>query len=289
MKKVVLYIRKTNIIGGIETFIYNFCANLHNDYDITVVALVMADVQAERLRPFATVITGELTQTIECDTLLMLRVLDPIPDKIKYKKVIRRIHTRKACGVKDVPRDGDVTVCVSDSVKDDFDLTDSVVIHNLVHNTAQKTLLLISATRIPAPDKGDNMKRMKILAEKLEDAKIPYLWLNFSDGEVKDMPKNFYNMGCRMDILNYMQKADYIVQLSTYEACSNTVIEALMLNKPLICTPVPCFFEVGVRNGVNAHVVPFDMDFDVNILLDIPKYSFNYDNDKRVKAWKKIL
>ena len=290
MKKIILYIRKTNVIGGLETFIYNFCCNMHKDYDITVMAGIMADCQAERLRPMVKVITGEdINKPIECDTLLMMRILDPIPENVKYKKVIRRIHTRKAAGIKDVPHDGDVTICVSESVKDDFELKDSVVINNLSNITARPTLLLVSATRIPAPDKGDNEKRMRILAEKLNAADIPYLWLNFSDGELKDPPKNFYNLGCKMDIQNYMQKADYVVQLSTYESFGNTVLEALTLNVPLVCTPVPSFYEIGVRDKVTAHVVPFDMDFDVHELLDIPKFTFSYDNEGRINQWKEIL
>lgn len=290
MKKIILYIRKTNVIGGLETFIYNFCANMYKDYDITVMAGIMSPLQVNRLKPMVKVITGnDVNQPIECDTLLMMRVLDPIPQNIKYKKIIRRIHTCKAFGVTDVPRDGDVTVCVSNAVKEDFNLTDSVVINNLSYKTAKPTLLLVSATRIPAPDKGDNEKRMRILANKLNEAGIPYLWLNFSDGELKDAPKNFYNMGLRMDIQNYMQKADYVVQLSTVESFGNTVLESLMLNVPLICTPVPAFKDIGVKDGVNAHIVPFDMNFDVNKLLDIPKFQFKYDNAKRIEQWKEIL
>lgn len=290
MKKIILYIRKTNVIGGLETFIYNFCCNMHKDYDITVMAGIMADVQVDRLRPMVKVITGNaVNDEIECDTLVMMRVLDPIPKNVKYKKVIRRIHTRKFCGVVDVPHDGDETVCVSKSVQDDFNLPGSVVIHNFSNITAKPTLLLMSATRIPAPDKGDNEKRMRILAKMLNDAGIPYLWLNFSDGELKDAPKNFYNLGFRMDIQNYMQKADYIVQLSTVESFGNTALEALTLNVPLICTPIPSYFEMGVVDGVNAHVVPFDMNFDIRKLLDVPKFTFTYDNEGRKEQWKKVL
>ena len=87
MKKIILYIRKTNVIGGLETFIYNFCCNMHNDYDITVMAGIMADVQVDRLRPMVKVITGNaVNDEIECDTLVMMRVLDPIPKNVKYKK-----------------------------------------------------------------------------------------------------------------------------------------------------------------------------------------------------------
>lgn len=289
MKKIILYIRKTNVIGGLETFIYNFCANMHKEYDIVVMAGIMHPLQVNRLKPMVKVITGDISIPMECDTLIMMRILDPIPKNIKYGKVIRRIHSCKAFGVTDVPRDGDVTVCVSNAVKNDFNLTDSIVINNLAYKTARPTLLLVSATRIPAPDKGDNEKRMRILARKLEEANIPFLWLNFSDGILTDPPKNFYNLGCRMDIQNYMQKADYVVQLSTVESFGNTVLESLMLNVPLICTPVPAFKDIGVVDGVNAHVVPFNMEFDVRKLLDIPKFTFNYDNERRINQWREIL
>lgn len=289
MKKLILYIKFTNIIGGIETFMYNFCISMCKDYDITVIAEVMADEQAERLRQHVKVITGNITNAIECDTLLMLRMIDPIPKNIKYKKVIRRIHSCKAFGVKSIPKDGDITVCNSQVVKDDFGLTDAVVINNIYTAKPKRTLLLMSATRIPAPDKGDNEKRMRKLAMMLQEADIPYLWLNFSDGKLEDAPWNFYNMGYSMDVLSYMQKADYVVQLSTVESFGNTVLESLLVNVPLICTPVPSFKEIGVVDGVNAHVVPFDMNFDVRKLLEIPKFVFRYDNDMRIKQWKEIL
>ena len=116
-KKVILFIRKTNIIGGIETFIYNFCYFMSLYFDITVLCEVMADIQAERLKPFAEVKIGEASkERIECDTLLMLRIGDPIPSNVKYGKVIRRIHTMKSPGVKDIPKDGDVTVAISEAV-----------------------------------------------------------------------------------------------------------------------------------------------------------------------------
>lgn len=289
MKKIILYIKFTNVIGGIETFMYNFCVNLHSEYAITIMTEVMAKEQIDKLRPYAKLIVGDVSESIECDTLLMLRMIDEIPRNIRYKKMIRRIHSCKAYGVHDAPRDGDVTVCVSEVVKNDFNLDNSVVINNLIHKEAKRTLLLMSATRIPAPDKGDNEKRMRKLAQMLEDADIPYLWLNFSDGDLEDMPKNFYNMGYRMDMQNYMQKADYVVQLSTVESFGNTVLESLLLNVPLICTPVPSFYEIGIEDGKNAHVVPFDMNFDVRKLLEIPKFVYRYDNDKRIEQWREIL
>lgn len=288
MKKIILYNNYMSMVGGIETFVYNFCMHLRNDYDITILVERIPDVWVERLRELVNVET-DMGKTYECDTLVMLRIPTAIPENVKYKKVIRRIHSRKFYDIKEIPQDADLNVCVSKSVKDDFDLKDAVIINNLSYITAKKTLLLMSCTRIPAPDKGENVERMRILCRKLEEAGIPFLWLNFSDNELEDAPQNFFNMGSRLDVQNYMQKADYIVQLSSIESFGNTVLEALTLNVPVICTPVSSFFEIGVMDGINAHVVPFDMDFDAKELLNIPKFSFSYDNEGRIQQWKEVL
>lgn len=288
MKKIILYNNYLSMVGGIETFVYNFCMHLRNDYDITILVERIPDVWVERLRELVNVET-DMEKTYECDTLVMLRIPTAIPENVKYKKVIRRIHSRKFYDIQEIPQDADLNVCVSKSVKDDFDLKDAVIINNLSYITAKKTLLLISCTRIPAPDKGENVERMRILCRKLEEAQIPFLWLNFSDNELEDAPHNFINVGSRLDVQNYMQKADYIVQLSSIESFGNTVLEALTLNVPVICTPVSSFFEIGVMDGINAHVVPFDMDFDAKELLNIPKFSFSYDNEGRIQQWKEVL
>lgn len=288
-RRVILYIKKTNIIGGIETFIYNFCYFMSLYFDITLLAGVMADIQIDRVRFFAKVITGSaINEDYSCDTLIMLRIGDPIPSNIHFKKVIRRIHTMKSPGVQDIPHDGDVTVAISEAVKKDFDIK-GPVINNLMRKSSESTLFLISATRIPAPDKGDNEMRMRKLAQMLLDAEIPYIWLNFSDGKLQDPPKNFFNIPLTLDVQNYIQKADYLVQLSSRESFGNSVLEALINNVPVICTPIPAFKDFGVEDGVNAHVVPFDMDFDVHKLLDKPKFFYEYDNEMRVRQWLEII
>ncbi len=288
-KKVVLYIKKTNVIGGIETFIYNFCYFVSLYYDIVVLAGEMADIQMVRLEKFAEVIRGNaINDEISCDTLIMLRIGDKIPSNVHYDKVIRRIHTMKSPSVQDIPHDGDVTVSISEAVRNDFGIK-GPVINNLMRKSSVSTLFLISATRIPAPDKGDNEARMRILAHMLQKADIPYLWLNFSDGQLQNPPKNFYNLPLTLDIQNYIQKADYLVQLSTRESFGNSVLEALINNVPVICTPIPAFKDFHVEDGVNAHIVPFDMNFDVHKLLDKPRFYYEYDNEKRVRQWLDII
>lgn len=287
MKKVVLYIKEMAVMGGLETFVYNFCTLMGGEYDLTLAVKIIPQPLRERLSKVVKIETAEVRMT--CDTLIMLRMTDTVPSYISYNKMIRRIHSCKFYDIQTAPMDGDVTVCVSNASKNSFNLDDAKVIYNPQYVTARKTLLLVSATRIPALDKGDNIGRMRTLGKMLDEANIPYLWLNFSDKNMDDAPKNFFNMGMRYDVQNYMQKADYVVQLSTMESFGNTVLEALSLNVPVICTPVPSFFEIGVKDKVNAHVVPFDMNFDVKELLNIPKFGFLYNNKQILDQWKEVL
>ena len=148
-----------------------------------------------------------------------------------------------------------------------------------------------SGATIDAEQVAQLMQRDEImgLAEMMNAAGIPFLWLNFSDGELPDAPPNFYNVGIRKNIQDYIQKADYLVQLSDQEAFGNSVLEALTLKTAVICTPIPAFKDFGLEDGVNAHVVPFSMEFDVRKLLQIPQFDFFYDNEKRIRQWEEIL
>jgi hypothetical protein len=67
------------------------------------------------------------------------------------------------------------------------------------------------------------------------------------------------------------------------------VLEALTVDTPVIVTWQRAYRDFGVEDGVNAHVIPFDMDFDVSKLLSIPKFTYFYDNAKRIKQWETIL
>ena len=46
---------------------------------------------------------------------------------------------------------------------------------------------------------------------------------------------------------------------------------------------------MGIKDGINAHIVPFDMDFDVNKLLDIPRFTYEYEDEEIRQQWIKIL
>ena len=147
--------------------------------------------------------------------------------------------------------------------------------------------MLVSATRIPAPDKGNNVQRMIRLAEMLEDANIPFIWLNFSDGVANH--KKIINVGTQTDIQPYIAKADYLVQLSDSEAWSYSMLEALTNNTAVLCCPFPSADEMGIIDGKTGYILPFDMDFDVKKLLFPPQFDYDYAQGPIIEQWKKIF
>ena len=283
--QLCLYINYMHTIGGIETFIYNFITLMSEYYDIVLNVGNIPEIQINRLSKCCRIIKGQ--RPIYCDTLILLRILDERPKYITAKKTIRMCHACRTNPQWSIPNDADQTVFVSEVSKQSFGC-DGLVIHNPFITEKKKALFLISATRIPAPDKGQNERRMRQLAKMLHDAHIPFIWLNFSDGTMNDIV-GFYNMGIEIDIQPYIAKADYLVQLSDSEAYSYSLLEALTNETAVICTPFLSATESGVIDGVNGYIVPFDMSFDVTKLLNVPKFKDEHSNKEIIKSWRDLI
>ena len=288
--QIVLYINYVNIVGGIQSFVYHFAKIMGEFYDITYVVNDASQEHVDYMRQVVNVLVNP-KEKIYCDTLIMLRILDTIPANIEYKKSIQMCHACKTNERWHIPQTSDYVVNVSQASKDSFkeEAKNSTVIHNLISHNDTKPLVLMSATRIPASDKGNNESRMRTLAAMLNDAQIPFIWLNFSDGVLTDPPKNFFNLGLKMNASGYFKLATYIVLLSDSEAWSYTLLEALTQNIPVLVCPFPSALEMGVEDGKNGYIVPFDMEFDVHKLLNVPEFEYQYDNKPIVDQWKKLI
>jgi len=290
-KSIILFIHKQNVIGGISTFIFNFCKVMKSIYDITYVVEVAPKEHIEKMQKVVKVINGTSRQQLSCDVLIMLRILDEIPKNIKYNKSIQMCHACKTNPRWHIPQNCDEIVTVSEASKKSFttEAENAYVIHNPIITDTKKPLILMSATRIPALDKGSNEKRMMKLAEMLEKAKIPFLWLNFSEGKIPQAPRGFFNMGLDMYAAEYFKAADYVVQLSDSEAWSYAILEALNQNIPVLVTPYPSASEMGIIDGKNGYIVPYDMNFDIKKLLNVPKFEYDYDNEYIVRQWQEVI
>lgn len=299
--QVVIYRTHIPQIGGLGTFIENFITQMSELYDIAILCDTIHSSKYQSYIKKVRVLTNSIiypghradvfrnTKPVYCDTLIMLSFLDEIPTNIHAEKVVRMCHACKTDPSWKIPQDYDELIYVSETAMKSFGVSDGQIIHNMNIQVDTRALILVSATRFPAPDKGKIEQRMRKLANMLNDKGMPFIWLNYSDGKMENPPKNFYNMGVSEDMKNIILAADYVVQLSDSECWSYTCLEALMEGTALICTPFPSAFEMGVKDGVNAHIIPFNMDFDVKKLWNIPSFIYKYDNEQIRQQWIELL
>ena len=288
--QIVVYCSYCATVGGISTVIYNFCHYMRKYYDILVIYEQMDNLQIEKISHIVPVRQYDPQTEVSCDTLILNRLEERLRPNIHYRQSIQICHACKQVSYH-IPKDRDILVNVSQVAKDSWEqeAEKGIVIHNMPYVTEEPCLLLVSATRVKATDKGQNDQRMRELARKLERAKIKFLWFNFADGSLKDMPDTFINMPAKANIHPYIAKADYLVQLSDKEAYCMSILEALSLNTAVLATPFPSLFEEGFVDGETGYVIPFDMKFNVEKLLNVPKFEFKYDNDAIIKQWRDIL
>lgn len=282
--QVAIYTSYLHIIGGIETFILNFTDLMKSDFEMVVVCPRLPEEIAKRI-PVPVIQTQE---PISCDTLIMIRMMDPIPKHITYQKSIRMCHAMKSNPSWKILQDCDKVVHVSKASKTSFQ-SQGEVIYNPLGYSEKKALLLVSATRIPALDKGKNAERMLKLAKMLNEKEIPFLWFNFSDAPLQNAPKGFINVGTFHELQPYIARADYLVQLSDHEGFGFSVLEALINSTAVLCTEFETVHELGVVDGENGYILPFDLNFDVEKLLTVPEFSYTYNNDKIKAKWTKLL
>lgn len=283
--QVLLYTSYLHVIGGIETFVLNYIELMGKEYDIGVYCPRLPEDMKRLIKGKVKLYQAE---RVECDTLIMIRMMDVIPRNIAYGQSIRMCHACKSDPSWMIRQDCDRVVHVSRASKDSFN-SDGDVIYNPLIRSEKKSLLLVSATRIPGLDKGKNADRMLKLARMLNDRDIPFMWLNFSDAPLKNAPRGFVNVGTYHDLQPYISRADYLVQLSDQEGFGYSVLEALINGTAVICTPFKTTKELGVVDGESGYIVPFDMSFDVAKLLSVPQFEYKYNNDRIKKQWAKLL
>lgn len=286
--QICLYKQCINRMGGIETFIYNFCSVMSEFYDITVLCDRGDDKQISRLRKKVRVSVGG---TVTCDVLIMNSILESIPKNVTFEKSIQMVHCCKLHENWFVPQDRDVIVNVSKVSQDSFK-NEGHIIHNMMFKEESvKPLLLVTAARVGSSEKG--AARMKKLAELFNKYHMSYVWLYFSDAEIRNCPANLIRMDATLDIKGWIAKADYVVQLSDIEAYGYTMIEALECGTPIITTPIDVLEEIGFKEGKHGFIVPFDMNLCEVDIWDIfnTKFKFNYRNDTAdsIEKWKELL
>lgn len=277
----IYYFYYLSDIGGTETFLYQL-AKKYKDLDLTIVYRYGDDRQINRLKQYARCVQFK-GQKIQCKRAFFNYGIDII-DSVEAQDYCFVIHA----DYKDQMERGQLTkipehpklnryIAVSQQAADGFHAVTGkrveVCYNPFTIEKPNKVLHLISATRL-SKEKGKD--RMIKLADLLDRAGIRYIWTIFTnDKDAIDNPNIIY-MKPRLDILDYIADADYLVQLSDNEGFCYSVVEALTQDVPVIVTPCPVFDEIGLIDGVNCYKTDWDLkNFDVKKLLNKPT-NFNY-------------
>ena len=277
---------------GVETFLFEL-AKMFQDYDFVIYYNNIPNNQLKRLKKYVKCIKYK-GEKIKCKKFFCNYDISII-DNVEAEEYIEIIHAVFKYNVAKPHTHNKITkyYAVGKEACESFkEITgkDCEILHNpLQIDKPKKILKLISATRI-ASDKGKLVERMQKLVDELELANIPYEWKVYTNGQHLIKGNGIIYMTPRLDIRDYIADSDYLVQLSDTEAFCYSVLESLYLNIPVIVTPIQCFNEMNVKNGINGYILDFDMKEIpiLDIYNKIPKFSYqplkNEWEDKIIKV-----
>lgn len=303
-KSICFYYHHINIIGGVEVAILNLCEKLHEHYDITI-AYSAKDSSIEmllRMAKYASIVNLEY-KSIEVDTVIYCSIYCK-KDKIKANKELRWLHGCLTDMKVKLPKEKiDDYIAVGQVCKEQLDaqLTDqeSILIYNElnsdIHNLAKehiperKPLTLVTVSRI-SREKG--FERMLKVAEKIKD--IDYIWhivgsgydKKYEESIRKQAPDNWVFHGKLENPFPYIKNADFLLQLSDYEAFGFVLLESLVLGTTVITTNYSSASEM--INESNGYIIKKDLsDFNTDILNN--KKVFTHKHKSGFKQWKELL
>lgn len=269
--------------NGIFTWIKAFCGQMCNKYNIAVLHQSFSDTMVRQLYSVAYVKRN--SEPIKCKYLLMMRIGDTIPPNIRYGQSIQVLHATHTNPKWKLPTDRDLIIPVSKAVKDSWNIDTEPILNMTYSGKGENIIRLITATRFNTPEKGQS--RMREFAELLRQAGIRFQWECYSDSN-PNIPGITFK-GWSDDIRSQIRRADYLVQLSDAEGFCYSIVEALEEGTAVITTPLPILNEIGFENGKHGYIFGFGLQGDINRLVNVPKFDYTYDNDKRKEQWSELF
>ena len=291
--KVIIYHKWILKMGGVETFIYNFCVTMRDYYDITVMYETADLYQLARMFPYVKIEQIDMKKQYYADVVINNTASwVKFPSNIHADKIYTVIHCDYTdfmkFGVKPVLNEGHEFICVKGFARDSYEKLFNVSC-DLIEGTLQpdykpkKVLHLISATRL-TPEKGLN--RMKIFMAKLRASGIKFEWKIFTNEpfDVGAYPEVFIMKPC-YDIIDWIADADYLAQFSDTEALCLSVRESLSVGTPVLVTDIPGFDYI--EEGKMGYKFKLDMsNVDIKkIYNNIPKVKWSEDKKTIMDAW----
>jgi len=293
--KNVIWFQHINSIGGVESVMWNVIRK-YNDRDITIWYNTADKEQLRRIKKYVRVIKFSADQVIECDTLFINYGYEMIKNHFKARRVIYMVHAnykylQEHYNSKPVTDPSFEYYAVSQWAADNYydvsGIMPKVCYNPIVVEDDRTAIFILSATRI-AKDKGKLVERMKLLADRLDTRKIPFLWLVFTNSSETVDNKNVINVPARLDIIPFLRKADFVAQLSDTEGFCMTALETLTVETPLLLTKVPSFTEMGANKN-NAVFFDFDMSNVDECIDKMLTLKHNYGYTPKEDIWWELL
>lgn len=291
-KKVIIYQSNFNEVGGCETFIYNLVEQLKDWYDLLIIYDDGSSKQISRIKKYSRMEIYDKDKEYACDILIQNSMWGKINDKIKADRVIGMVHTDYQALQTPINIQFDKIdefVACGENASKKFTGKYGVKctpIKNIlgILRPTQRVYHFVSAGRL-SDDKG--WDKMQIMIGMLRKAGILFDWTIFTNNLKPSQYEEVRFMKPRYDIWSYLKDADYGVLLSRAEGYPYFVSECLQYGTPVIGTDVSGINEI-IQNGVNGYLVPLNMNFDINIIKDIPIVR-NYTNGTTIETWKEYL
>lgn len=285
--KNIFYFYNINSIGGVESMFY-YLAKKYCNYDIVVYYTFGDANQIKRLSEYVQVKKYD-GKRITCKKAFF-NYNTSIIDKVDAEEYYLIVHADyKALNIKPLVHPKithyiGVSQLACDSYSELTGKPCELCYNPIEIDKPKKVLNLISATRLTR-EKGKN--RMIALMKMLDKAKIPYIWTIYTnDTNAIENPNVVYRKP-RLDIINYINNADYLVQLSDNEGYCYSIVESLICGTPVICTHCPVFDEIGLVDGENCFFLDFDMK---NVPIDkIAANNLSFTYIPKEDIWKDLL
>lgn len=307
MKKILFYYPHINSIGGVEMAMLRLAERLKASYEIYF-GFRQADSDIDLLLRFAengkVINLNHVHQNFDICVYCSLYCVK----NIKADKHIRWVHgcvTDMGYKMKPEPDIKNIVavgkVC-AEQIHQQTGNDPTVILNelnpNIIKLSAKKEvvekrkLTLCTVSRI-SPEKG--FGRMLKLSEQLKAARIDFIWHIVGSGYNKhyeaqikaSAPKEWVFHGNKDNPFPFMKQADFLVQLSDYEAFGYVLLESLVIGTPVITTNYSSASEM-INHEKNGYIIDKDFDaVDLKILEKIPK--FKYYHKPQYEKWFEIL
>lgn len=295
----IIYFGSLNIIGGIETWLYNLSC-LYKDRDILILVSSGNRTQIERLCKNVRIKIWR-KERYECEKLFVCFNRE-ILDYVKADKTYLVLHgdyqdmvNRKQLSRSALPIDKriDEYIGVSQLVCNSWEsltgIKATLCYNPVIVKEHKKTIRLLSAQRL-TQEKG--FERIKILSNKLDKYckkfGFSYIWDIYTDRPKPLTSQNVYFKQPRLDIANLYKGYDYFVSLTDNEGYCYSVVENLVQGVPCVVTDIPVFEELGL-NEANSIKLDLKLKNIDHVIKSIFYNTYDFKYSPPVEKWGDIF